>query len=90
MVTINLTNIVSVMPPAMMIPIQKSHKIKSIMPAAVGGRGHVEYAFCVYILDCRRSKPRSYSSQSLNTPLSKNYKIKTRLSDTTKASLPVN
>ena len=28
----------------------------------------MDYAICVYILDCRRSKPRSYSSQSLTHP----------------------
>ena len=47
------------------------------MPAAVGGRGHVEYAFCVYILDRRRSKPRSYSSQSLTHPALKKLQNKT-------------
>jgi len=32
------------------------------MPAAVGGRGHVEHAVCVYVLDCCRSKPSRSSS----------------------------
>ena len=58
------------MPPAMMDAlIEKSHKIKiTITPAPARGRGHVEHAFCVYVLDCRRSKPRRYSSQSLIHP----------------------
>ena len=58
---------------------KKVAKIKK-HSAPVGGRGHVGYAVCVYILDCRRSQPRRYSSQCL-TLLSKVYKIKSRLSE---------
>jgi hypothetical protein len=48
---------------------KKVTKIKK-HSAPVGGRGHVEHAVCVYVLDCRRSQPRRYSSQCL-TLLSK-------------------
>jgi hypothetical protein len=66
---------VSVMPPAMVIPDPKKvTKRKEISFARVGGRGHVEHAFCVYFFDCRRSKPSCYSAQSVTDPTHKKYK----------------
>ena len=54
---------VHVKPPAMRMPNPKKvTKQKSNYACVSGGRGHVEHAFWVYVLDCRRSKPRRYSS----------------------------
>src|SRR5262245_3468199 len=63
---------VSVMPlPTMIADPKKVTKCKKISFARAGGRGHVEHAFCVLFLDCRRSKPIRYSSQSVTDLLSK-------------------